>query len=170
MRRECRECFPRHRGLAISRYIFIFLFERAEVAEILPRGWRWLFIRGHDIHLIYPEYTGFSTRSVASEHIHQSPQATETDVTNTALQWRHDKRDVVSNHQPHDCLLKRLFRRKSRETSKLRVTGLCAGNSPVTGEFPAQWASNAESFFHLMTSAWHVYVYIYIHICIVLQD
>ena len=26
---------------------------------------------------------------------------------------------------------------------KLRVTGLCAGNSPVTGEFPAQKASNA---------------------------
>ena len=26
-----------------------------------------------------------------------------------------------------------------------RVTGLCAGNSPVTGEFPAQRASNAEN-------------------------
>ena len=30
-----------------------------------------------------------------------------------------------------------------RKTSKLRVTGLCAGNSPGTGEFPAQMASNA---------------------------
>ena len=28
---------------------------------------------------------------------------------------------------------------------KLRVTGLCAGNSPVTGEFSTQMASNAES-------------------------
>ena len=27
----------------------------------------------------------------------------------------------------------------------LRVTGLCAGNSPVTGEFPSQMASNAEN-------------------------
>ena len=26
-----------------------------------------------------------------------------------------------------------------------RVTGLCAGNSPVTGEFHAQMASNAEN-------------------------
>ena len=26
-----------------------------------------------------------------------------------------------------------------------RVTGLCAGNSPVTGEFLAQMASNAEN-------------------------
>ena len=31
------------------------------------------------------------------------------------------------------------------KTSKLRVTGLCDGNSPVTGEFPAQRASNAET-------------------------
>ena len=37
------------------------------------------------------------------------------------------------------------FRRRSRKTSKLRVTGLCAGNSPVTGEFPTQMASNAEN-------------------------
>ena len=28
---------------------------------------------------------------------------------------------------------------------KLRVTGLCAGNSPGTGEFPAHMASNAEN-------------------------
>ena len=53
------------------------------------------------------------------------------------LQWRHNGRDNVSNHQPHDCLPIRLFRRKSKKTAKLRVTGLCAGNSPVIGEFPA---------------------------------
>ena len=42
-------------------------------------------------------------------------------------------------------LLNRLYRRRSKKTSKFRVTGLCAGNSPVTGEFPAQMASNAEN-------------------------
>ena len=31
------------------------------------------------------------------------------------------------------------------KTSKLRVTGLCAGNSPVTDEFPAQLTSIAEN-------------------------
>ena len=36
-------------------------------------------------------------------------------------------------------------RRRSKKTSKLRVTGLCDGNSPVTCEFPAQMASNAEN-------------------------
>ena len=56
------------------------------------------------------------------------------------LRWRHNERDGVSIQQPHDCLLNRLFRRRSKETSKLRDTGLCDGNSPVT----AQRASNAE--------------------------
>ena len=41
-------------------------------------------------------------------------------------------------------LLNRLCRRGSKKKSMLRVTGLCAGNSPVTGEFPAQIASNAK--------------------------
>ena len=46
------------------------------------------------------------------------------------LHWRHNDHDGVSNHQPHDCLLNRLFRRRSKKTSKLRVTGLCMGKSP----------------------------------------
>ena len=62
-----------------------------------------------------------------------------------SLQWRHNGRDSVSNHPPHDCLLNHLFKRRSKKTSKLRVTGLCAGNSPVTGEFTAQIASDAEN-------------------------
>ena len=62
------------------------------------------------------------------------------------LRWRHNDHAGVSNHQPHGCLLNRLFRRISKKTSKLRVTGLCAGNSPGTGEFPAQMASYAEMF------------------------
>ena len=62
-----------------------------------------------------------------------------------SLQWRRNGRDGVSNHQPHDCLLNRLFKAQIKETSKLRVTCLCEGNSPGTGEFPAQKASNAET-------------------------
>ena len=47
-----------------------------------------------------------------------------------SLCWRHNDQNGVSNHQPHGCLLNRLFRRRSNKTSKLRVTGLCVGNSP----------------------------------------
>ena len=56
--------------------------------------------------------------------------------------WRHNGRDSVSNHQPHDCLLNGLFRRRSKKTSKLRVTGLWV---PGTGGFPAQTVSNSEN-------------------------
>ena len=52
-----------------------------------------------------------------------------------SLRWRHNGRDGVSNNQPHDCLLSRLFRRRSKKTPKLRVTGLCA--EPVNS--PHKW-------------------------------
>ena len=55
------------------------------------------------------------------------------------LRWRHDDRYGVTNHQPHHCLLNRLFRRRSKKTSKLRVTGLCGGihRGPVNS--PHKW-------------------------------
>ena len=40
---------------------------------------------------------------------------------------------TVTNHQPRDYLLNRLFKRRSKKSSKLRVTGLRARNS--TGIF-----------------------------------
>ena len=62
-----------------------------------------------------------------------------------SLQWRHNGFDGVSTHQPHHCLPNRVFRRRSKKTSKLRVTALCVGNSPVAGEFPTQMVCNAEN-------------------------
>ena len=87
-------------------------------------------------------------------------------VTLFPLQWRHNERGNVSNHQPHACLLNRLFRHKWKNASKLCVTGLCEGNSPVTGEFPAQRASNAENVSiwwrlhdnHLLIPLWLCYL------------
>ena len=61
------------------------------------------------------------------------------------LHWQHSERDGVSNYRHLDCLLNRLFRRRSKKTSKLRVTGPYERNPPVTGEFPSQRASNAEN-------------------------
>ena len=55
------------------------------------------------------------------------------------FQWRHNERDGVSNHLRIDCLHNRLFRRRSKKISKLRVTGLLRGshrwpvNSPHKG-------------------------------------
>ena len=62
------------------------------------------------------------------------------------LLWRHNGCDSVSNHQPHHCLLNRLFRRRSKKTSKLRVTGLCAGihRGPVNS--PHKWPVARKMF------------------------
>ena len=77
--------------------------------------------------------------------LHRSHNSENRHRVSNALRWRHNERDSVSNHQPHHCLLNRSFRRRSKKTPKLRVTGLCAGKSPGTSEFPAQMASNAEN-------------------------
>ena len=63
------------------------------------------------------------------------------------MPWRkrHNDHDGVSNHQAHGCLLNRLFRRRSKKTSKLQVTGFCAGKFTGTCEFPAQMTSYAEN-------------------------
>ena len=66
--------------------------------------------------------------------------------------YSHNEHDGISNHQPHDCLLNRLFRRKSKKTSKLCVITLCAENSLVTGEFPPKWPVT-QKMFHLMMSS-----------------
>ena len=81
------------------------------------------------------------------------------------LQWRHNWRDNVSNHQPHHCLLNRSFRLRSKKTSTLRVTALRAGNSLVTGKFPAQMARNAENISiwwrHHVTDTYRLWQYLW---------
>ena len=90
---------------------------------------RWLSIHRVWVmrHILSPKIpTRFGLSRVISNLVMYRP----------TLHGRHCERDGVSNHQPHDCLIKRLFRHRWKKTSELRVTGLCEGNSPVTGEFP----------------------------------
>ena len=65
--------------------------------------------------------------------------------TSLTLQWRNNERNGVSNRWRLHYLLKCWFRRRSKETSKFRVTDLCEGNPPVTGGFTSQGASGAEN-------------------------
>ena len=65
-----------------------------------------------------------------------------------SLQWRHNERDCVSIHQPHDCLLNRLSKAQIKENIK------AARHWPLWGEFPTQRASNAE-----ITSSWKLYLH-----------
>ena len=73
----------------------------------------------------------------------------QINIVYISLQWRQNEGDGVSNNQPRDCYLNRLFWRRRKKSSKLHVTTLCEGNSPVIGEFPAHWAH-----FITVTSKW----------------
>ena len=68
-----------------------------------------------------------------------------TALTLKPLQWRHNERVGVSDHQPTIVYLTVYSKHRWKKTSKLSVTGLRAGNSPVTGEFLAQRACNAAN-------------------------
>ena len=64
------------------------------------------------------------THTIAVKHLWQEGKCMCRKTLKT-LQWRHNGWDSVSNHQPHDCLLNRLFRHRSNNASKLRVNSLC---------------------------------------------
>ena len=64
-----------------------------------------------------------------------------------SLEWRHNERNGVSNHRRRNGLLNHLFRRRSKTTSKLCVTGPCEGNSPMAGEFPSHKGPVTQKMF-----------------------
>ena len=58
------------------------------------------------------------------------------------LQWRHKGCDGASNHQPHDCLLNRLFRRRSKKTSGHRWIPRTRGSNAENGSI--WWCHHAR--------------------------
>ena len=56
-----------------------------------------------------------------------------------SLQWRHNERDGVLNHQPHDCLLNRLVKAQVEENIK------ASRHWPLCGEFTGgRWISRTK--------------------------
>ena len=108
---------------------------------ILVDAWKYLPLKhkSHTFHSFWREMK----QGRCQQKRHEIPD--HTLCPSPSLQWRHNGRDGIRNHEPRHCLLNRLFRHRSKKTSKLRYTGLYEGNSPVTSEFPAQRASNADN-------------------------
>ena len=82
------------------------------------------FAHTQDIHHEYNEFLLISSTSLNFSRIMLCI------ASSMPVYWRHNDHDSVSNRQPYGCLLNRLFRRRSKKTSKFRVTGFCVGNSP----------------------------------------
>ena len=122
--------------------LYIFINDHSACSFIVPRSTMRSIWQISVMTTVISRTTFITSRNVGS---YRWETSSITNFTSTSLQCCHNGRDGVSNHQPHDCLLNCLFRRRSKKTSKLCVTGLCVGNSPATGEFPSQMASNAEN-------------------------
>ena len=81
------------------------------------------------------------------------------------LQLRHNERDGVSNHQPHYCLLNRIYKARIKEKNKAQRHWPLCGEFPGDGEFPVtvnspNKGSITRKCYHLMTSScvsetWH---------------
>ena len=137
---------------ALFVFTYLTYYDLTSAPEKLPltRAWRHI---SHDL-LSYPtwrrpicELSYYTLRNLQICHNRVG-----------TLQWRHNERDGVSNHQRLDGLPKGLFRRRSKKASKSRVTGLCEGNPP------SQSVSNVENvFIHLMTSSWRDRFWMYLH-------
>ena len=114
-------------------------------------NWRYLNFE-KEIYLIWIKNISSSGRlqtaliSLRITSHHYSDVIMSAMASQITLQWRHNERDGVSNHRPPDYLLNCFFfKRRSKETSKLRIIGLCEGNSPLTDVFLWQRTSNAEN-------------------------
>ena len=71
------------------------------------------------------------------------------------LQWRHNERDGVPNHQPCDCLLNRLLNPDADQRKHVSSASLVFVRKihrwPMNS--PHKWPGTRKCF-HLMTSAW----------------
>ena len=91
------------------------------------------------INNVYMWYSGEVSQHIKAEHcIHVSEKNYSGVIMGTMAS------QITSLTIIYSSVYSRL---RSKKTSKLRVTGPCAGISLVTGEFPAQKVSNAENAF-----------------------
>ena len=134
--------FPAQRPVTRS---FDVLFDLRLNKRLSKQSWGWLLeTLSHPLWRHRNVWTHKNVRNGPQSYTARNLVCSHVAI-NWTFHWRHNGHDGVPNHQPHDCLLKRLFRSRSKKTSKLRVTCLCAGNWPGTGEFTAQMTSYAEN-------------------------
>ena len=112
------------------------IYHSFPIANIIDISyWEWMVNYEDQTHLLLISFrllVLFIPESWSKEklpHLNQMKATVGSRNYIPVLQWRHNGRDGVSNHQPRDCLLNRLFRSTSKKTSKLPVTG------PLCGEF-----------------------------------
>ena len=64
----------------------------------------------------------------------------------STLEWRHNGRGGISNHQPHDCLLNRLFRPDQRKHQSSASLAFVRGIHRWPVNSPHKWPEKRKMF------------------------
>ena len=74
------------------------------------------------------------------------PVESITTIFYSTLQWRHNGRDCIPNHQPNDYLLNRLFRRRSKKHQSSASLAFVWGihRWPMNSRTNGQWRGNVS--------------------------
>ena len=140
---HCLRCLPHPFQISTTveylGHMQLMYFIAIRKASYFIKNYRvWMFLSGAVVFFWFG-YNISTQHTVSYVTFHPSK------ICGTLL-WRHNGRDSASNRLPHYCFLSRLFRRRSKETSKLRVTGLCAVNSPGPVNSPHKWQVTRKIF------------------------
>ena len=134
-----------HLGImqCVDRFSQNFLLARWSVSYFLMYTWNTL------LHYPHGANAGCDLAGVAPVVL--TPMyGTRSNVTyryiSESLQWRHNERDGVSNHQLHDCLLNRLFRRRSKKTPNSSSMAFVRGNHQSPVNSPHKWIVTRKMF------------------------
>ena len=111
-----------------------------------PNKKRYWTNKWHQIQVLF-DFMFMKYNTNKKEHRDNFNEPTNTHIfiwyqADAASQWSYNRR---LKSRRIGCLLNCLFRLRSNKTWKLRIIGLCEGDSPVTGELLSQRASNAEN-------------------------
>ena len=125
------------------------------IAEIwfLHFGLNTSFIKQSICQWIMMPWNSCDITAMLSVVIHRFTGSREKKYFLPSLRWRRNGRESVSNHEPHNCLLNRSFRRRSKKTSNSASLAFVRGfhRGPVNS--PHKWPVTPKCF-HLMTSSW----------------
>ena len=95
-----------------------------------------------------PCFTIFRTKdcTLSSCYITTNSLQNIYDINHIALQWRHNGRDDVSNHQPYDWLLNRLFRRIQKKHESSASLAVVRGIHRWPVNSPLKWPITRKMF------------------------
>ena len=80
------------------------------------------------------------------ENLNVSCLIMQLSLCSISLRWRHNDHAGVSNHQPHGCLLNRLFRRKSRKHQSSASLAFVREIHRGPVNFPHKWPVTRKMF------------------------